>query len=160
MGQSGGIWVATGNGTPSATFDGSDAIVHLTSSRQMIATFAPPDWAADDAADHGDVVYVRCHNGVAAVAVDAAVSAARASAHILWRGPARANGSPILAGGLVWVVGTAPGEPYGLDPATVGVRAEVAVGATEHVASPAFAQRGHFAAAAAAAAGAEVVALG
>jgi len=64
-------------------------------------------------------IYIPCTNGVQALAYD---ESARTFTP-LWQGPAGAFGSPILSGGLVWVVATGGfiggGETlYGLDPAT------------------------------------------
>jgi polyvinyl alcohol dehydrogenase (cytochrome) len=50
----GDIWFAAGNGsTDSATapYDGSEAVVELSSSLELLQFFAPSDWAADNAHD-------------------------------------------------------------------------------------------------------------
>jgi outer membrane protein assembly factor BamB len=68
-------------------------------------------------------LYIPCTNGVQALAYEAATRSFRP----LWQGPANAVGSPIVSGGLVWVVATGGftggGETlYGLDPATGATR--------------------------------------
>jgi polyvinyl alcohol dehydrogenase (cytochrome) len=50
----GDIWFAAGNGsvtTPSRSYDGSDSVVELSPTLQEIQSFAPADWASDNAHD-------------------------------------------------------------------------------------------------------------
>ena len=79
----------------------------------------------------GGVIYIPCTNGMQALAYN---ESARTFTP-LWQGPRDAFGSPIVSGGLVWVVATGGfsggGETlYGLDPATGKPRY------TEHLPSP------------------------
>jgi outer membrane protein assembly factor BamB len=79
----------------------------------------------------GGTIYIPCTNGVQALAYD---ESARTFTP-LWRGPEDAFGSPIVSGGLVWVIATGGfsggGETlYGLDPSTGVPRY------TEHLPSP------------------------
>ena len=66
----------------------------------------------------GAVVYVPCRDGLVALRVETGGSPAFAT---LWRGPSAAAGSPVVAGGRVWVVDLT-GDLYGLDQATGAVR--------------------------------------
>jgi polyvinyl alcohol dehydrogenase (cytochrome) len=48
----GHIWVGDGNGSAtSGAYDGSEAVVELSTSLQILQYFAPTDWAADNAGD-------------------------------------------------------------------------------------------------------------
>jgi outer membrane protein assembly factor BamB len=76
----------------------------------------------------GAVVYVPCRDGLIALRVDAG-AAPRFSA--LWRGPSAAAGSPVIAGGLVWMV-TLSGDLYGLDQGTGAVRFRDRLGDVSH----------------------------
>ncbi len=72
------------------------------------------------AAVGGSVVYEPCTGGgIAAVSV----SAAKKTFSILWRGPAGAQGSPVIGGGVVWVTRYTDhaGELYELNPKTGAV---------------------------------------
>lgn len=77
------------------------------------------------AAVDGAVVYEPCRAGpLTAVQV----SQARRQIRVLWRGPAGANGSPVIGGGAVWVTtytGAAKNTLYGLSPASGAVRNSV-----------------------------------
>ena len=63
-------------------------------------------------------VFVSCSDGVRAFSL----STSPPSFSLRWRGPSNANGSPIVAAGLVWVAAYKAGTLYGLDPATGAVR--------------------------------------
>jgi outer membrane protein assembly factor BamB len=67
-----------------------------------------------------------------------AVSVAGGHLRVLWRGPATANGSPVVGGGAVWVADWDAGRLYELSPATGRVRQQLGVGsALPHFVSPA-----------------------
>ena len=70
-----------------------------------------------------DVVYLPCESGVVALRA----TSTPPSLTVLWRAPSGAGGPPILAGGLVWSIGS-EGSMYGLDPGTGSVVAQVTVG--------------------------------
>ncbi len=84
----------------------------------------------------GGIIYVACSNGVQALAYD---QTGRRFAPI-WKGPSDAAGPPIVAAGLVWVVGTHSGgtKLYGLDPGTGATRYTEVLpsAAVDHFASP------------------------
>jgi polyvinyl alcohol dehydrogenase (cytochrome) len=77
------------------------------------------------AAVSGTVVYEPCrHGGMTAVAT------AGNRIRVLWRGPADANGSPVIGGGAVWVASWPSGVLYELSPATGAVREKISLGST------------------------------
>jgi len=47
----GNLYVSTGNGSSTTTFDGSDSVVELSPSLQQLSVFAPSVWASDNARD-------------------------------------------------------------------------------------------------------------
>ena len=49
--SAGNLYVSTGNGSSTTTFDGSDSVVELSPTLQLLSYFAPPSWAADNASD-------------------------------------------------------------------------------------------------------------
>ena len=51
-----------------------------------------------------------------------------------------ARGSPVVGGGVVWVVDYTAGVLYTLDPATGAVRQRLGIGTCPHFASPALAR--------------------
>ena len=59
------------------------------------------------------------------------VSAADKTIKVLWRGPAGAQGSPVVGGGAVWVTTTPTrgGTLYELNPATGAVEHQIAISA-------------------------------
>jgi outer membrane protein assembly factor BamB len=67
----------------------------------------------------GSVAFVPCRSGLVAVEVGPTLS-------VRWRTSGSQPGSPIVAGGVVWVM--AGGSLQGLDPATGNVRTEVSLG--------------------------------
>lgn len=84
----------------------------------------------------GDVVYVPCVNGLAAV------STAQDKVRVIWRGPANVWGSPVLGGGAVWVASPDTGVLYELSPGNGGVRQHIRVaGQLPHFVSPALSGR-------------------
>lgn len=85
----------------------------------------------------GAVAYIPCEGGGLA-----AVSTAGQRIRLLWRGPAAAEGSPVLGGGAVWVADWDAGVLYELDPATGRVRQRISLGsALPHFASPSLSGR-------------------
>lgn len=81
----------------------------------------------------GTVAYLPCEGGGMA-----AVNTAGGRLHVLWRGPAAADGSPVFGGGAVWVPDWDTGILYELSQATGRVQHQVALGgALPHFASPA-----------------------
>jgi outer membrane protein assembly factor BamB len=80
----------------------------------------------------GSTGYVPCESGGMA-----AVSTAGGRIRVRWRGPAGAQGSPVLGGGAVWVPDWNSGVLYELDPATGRVRHQIGLGGPlPHFASP------------------------
>jgi outer membrane protein assembly factor BamB len=49
--SSGNLYVSTGNGSSTSTYDGSDSIVELSPTLKLLSRFAPSGWAADNASD-------------------------------------------------------------------------------------------------------------
>ena len=87
------------------------------------------------AAVAGQTVVVPCAGGG-----PAAVRLSGDRIQVLWRGPAAADGSPVIGGHAVWVTSGQAGVLYELDPATGQVRHEIALGAgLPHFASPSLA---------------------
>jgi outer membrane protein assembly factor BamB len=104
---------------------------HLTGVGSQVAK-APVCPAFGGMATRGTVVYVPCISGGMA-AVDTSGNTIR----VRWRGPAPAQGSPVLGGGAVWVPDWNAGVLYQLDPATGHVRHQIRLGsALPHFASP------------------------
>ena len=104
---------------------------HLTGVGSQVAK-APVCAAFGGMATRGTVVYVPCISGGMA-AVDTSGNTIR----VLWRGPAPAQGSPVLGGGAVWVPDWNAGVLYQLDPGTGHVRHQIRLGsALPHFASP------------------------
>jgi hypothetical protein len=104
---------------------------HLTGVGSQV-TQAPVCAAFGGMATRGSVVYVPCISGGMA-AVDTSGSKIR----VLWRGPAGAQGSPVLGGGAVWVPDWNAGVLYQLAPGTGHVRHKIGLGsALPHFASP------------------------
>ncbi len=85
----------------------------------------------------GSVAYLPCRSGgMAAVAVPARKITVR------WRGPATAQGPPVVGGGAVWVADYGAGVLYELAPATGHVRYRIGLGgALPHFASPSLSGR-------------------
>jgi outer membrane protein assembly factor BamB len=80
----------------------------------------------------GTVAYLPCIQGGMA-----AVDTAGGKIKVRWRGPAAAQGSPVLGGGAVWVDDWGGGVLYQLAPATGKVRRQIRLGgALPHFASP------------------------
>lgn len=93
---------------------------------------APVCRAFGGSAVAGAVAYLPCVDGGTA-----AVSTAGHRIRVLWRGPAAANGSPVLGGGAVWVPGWDSGTLYELSQGTGRVRHQIALGGPlPHFASP------------------------
>jgi outer membrane protein assembly factor BamB len=160
------VFVATGNGVSTTSFDDSNAVVRLSPNLVQEDVFAPVDWVQLNdtdtdlgslspslvggqvfqagkrgvgyllSADHlggvggqrfqaqvcsrgayggtavdGSTVYVPCRNGLVAVTV------ADGRFSVAWRGPATPAGTPVVSGGVVWLM-SLNGEVLGLDPAT------------------------------------------
>jgi polyvinyl alcohol dehydrogenase (cytochrome) len=47
----GNLYVSTGNGSSTSSYDGSDSVVELTPDLKLVSRFAPSNWASDNAAD-------------------------------------------------------------------------------------------------------------
>lgn len=89
------------------------------------------------AAVSGSVVYEPCRHGGGMAAVQ--VSAVSKTIRVLWRGPAGAQGSPVVGGGAVWVTDYSgrDGVLYELDQATGAVRHQITIGqGLPHFSSP------------------------
>jgi hypothetical protein len=80
----------------------------------------------------GDIVFVPCSEGIAAVSIDSA-----RSFRVVWRS-ASGSSAPIIAGGLVWTLNLFGGTRlYGLDPGTGSALVTLNLPATTaHFASP------------------------
>ena len=84
---------------------------------------APVCEAYGAAAVQGSTVYEPCsHGGMAAI------STAGGAIRVLWRGPASAQGSPVVGGGAVWVSDYQAGTLYELNPATGKTRHSLSLG--------------------------------
>jgi outer membrane protein assembly factor BamB len=83
------------------------------------------------AAVDGDVAYVPCAGGIAAVRVGS-----DGSASVRWRATVAAVGSPSIGGGCIWSADWSNGILYALDPATGKTAGQVKTGALPHFASP------------------------
>ncbi|MFG2041986.1 PQQ-binding-like beta-propeller repeat protein [Dactylosporangium sp. NPDC048998] len=90
------------------------------------------------AAVSGTTLFLPCDDGVRAVTVDTASDRITVG----WHGPDGATGSPVLAGGSLWVVDVDAGVLHLLDPANGHERARLNIGRAPHFASPTVA-RGH-----------------
>ncbi|MGO8957845.1 MAG: PQQ-binding-like beta-propeller repeat protein [Streptosporangiaceae bacterium] len=108
---------------------GKDAIVYLLNAAHLGGISAPPAKLNTNCTiDGGGVtagmtVYLPCLSGPVAVRARKSPPGLR----LLWA--ARAGGGPpIMAGGLIWTIGT-NGELYGLSPANGTVRKQAAIGA-------------------------------
>lgn len=154
VGPGGNLFVATGNGAPSTTFDQGDAVIELTPALSVVATFAPDNWQQLDQDDldlgstsptlvggqlfqvgkqgvgylldpadlggvggqkysapvcsgpafgatavDGSTVFVPCRSGLVALRFGPGPTFTTA-----WTQPAIVPGSPVVAGGAVWVV--------------------------------------------------------
>jgi outer membrane protein assembly factor BamB len=104
---------------------------HLTGVGSQVAK-APVCAAFGGMATRGSIVYVPCISGGMA-----AVDTSGSRILVLWRGPAPAQGSPVLGGGAVWVPDWNAGVLYQLDPGNGHVRRQIKLGsALPHFASP------------------------
>jgi polyvinyl alcohol dehydrogenase (cytochrome) len=84
---------------------------------------APVCDAYGGASVQGSTVYEPCASGGMA-----AISTAGNKIRVLWRGPAGAQGSPVVGGGAVWVTDYQAGTLYELNPATGATRASLSLG--------------------------------
>lgn len=85
----------------------------------------------------GGIIYVACVNGgTQALALNLSAPSHPTFSQ-LWKGPSDANGSPIIAGGRVWVPSVNDNVLYGLDPQTGAVDVKQSTPAMEHFTSPA-----------------------
>jgi hypothetical protein len=80
----------------------------------------------------GNVVYVPCTEGVRAVQISAAGTAA-----VRWQAPDGVAGSPVAGGGRIYAVDQGAGALVALDPVTGRQRERVSVGAVSRFATPA-----------------------
>ncbi|HET9254138.1 MAG TPA: PQQ-binding-like beta-propeller repeat protein [Pseudonocardiaceae bacterium] len=94
-------------------------------------TRAPICTAFGGPAVSGSTVYLPCPDGTRAVNLTPADGLS-----VRWKAPVPADGSPVVGGGVVWVVSTDAGVLYALDPATGAPRAQIQVGELPHFASP------------------------
>jgi polyvinyl alcohol dehydrogenase (cytochrome) len=83
------------------------------------------------AAVSGSTIFLPCKDGIRSATVDAAGAITEG-----WHGPAGAKGSPVVGGGVVWVVDYDGGLLYVLDPATGQTKGTVSIGKAPHFASP------------------------
>lgn len=89
------------------------------------------------AAIKGSTVIVPCNGGG-----PAAVRVGRSSMAVRWRGPAQADGSPVIGGGAVWVTANSAGVLYELGLARGRVVHSIRLGAAlPHFASPSLSGR-------------------
>jgi polyvinyl alcohol dehydrogenase (cytochrome) len=84
---------------------------------------APVCDAYGGASVQGSTVYEPCASGGMA-----AISTTGNKIRVLWRGPAGAQGSPVVGGGAVWVTDYQAGALYELNPATGATRASLSLG--------------------------------
>ena len=82
------------------------------------------------AAVSGTTVFLPCNDGIRSATLEGG------SLRTGWHGPSGAKGSPVVAGGAVWVVDYKGGLLYLLDPASGKVRSKLAIGEAPHFASP------------------------
>jgi len=110
-------------------------------SARVCATGGPEGGSFGGGAVRGDMVYVPCKDGLAAIRVDPA----RPSFTVVWRGTQLYPDTPVLAYGDLWTVTSESGSYrlpwkdgrlWALDPATGAVKTEVALGGVPHFASP------------------------
>jgi outer membrane protein assembly factor BamB len=80
-------------------------------------------------------IYAPCDAGLQSLRLTTGSSPTFAT-NSSWTVPG-ADGSPIVAGGRVWVINTGAGTLYGLDPTTGLVRNTLSIGTAAHFASPA-----------------------
>jgi outer membrane protein assembly factor BamB len=79
-------------------------------------------------------IYQPCVSGGGMIALDYRSSDGALS--VAWQGPNDANGSPIVAGGYVWVTSWSNAKLYALNPANGSVAMQFAVPGMEHFTSP------------------------
>jgi polyvinyl alcohol dehydrogenase (cytochrome) len=84
------------------------------------------------AAVSGTTLFLPCRDGIRSATVDPATGTLKPG----WHGPSGASGSPVVAGGAVWVVDYDGGVLYLLDPGTGRVRSRLPIGTAPHFASP------------------------
>jgi polyvinyl alcohol dehydrogenase (cytochrome) len=78
-------------------------------------------------------IYVEClSGGPAGIAYDSSVP----SAHVVWRGPSDANGSPTFGGNSLWVMGVTSGNLYALNTTTGAVRQTLNIGTARNFTNP------------------------
>jgi outer membrane protein assembly factor BamB len=98
--------------------------------QRFAGKLTPGCYAIGATAYRAPYVYVPCDHGTKALRVDGA------RFDVAWTAPDFRSGSPMVAGGLVWVIDFEGGYLWGLDPATGAVRQKAGVGVSEHFVSP------------------------
>ena len=82
------------------------------------------------AAVSGTTVFLPCNDGIRSATLEGG------SLRTGWHGPSGAKGSPVVAGGAVWVVDYNGGVLYALNPGTGAALAQIRVGQAPNFASP------------------------
>jgi outer membrane protein assembly factor BamB len=188
VGQQGHLYVVSANGSsgPGDDYDHTNSVDELDENGTLVDSFAPSDWAQNNAGDvglgsqgvalvgtkwavlggksgpvyvlrqgrlggiggqvsmlnfcksyggaavDGNVIYFPCVDGVRAARVDD-----DGRLQVLWHVDDNdVSGSPVVAGGRVWVMDQSGGVLHALDPSTGKSTAQVHVGQTNRFASP------------------------
>ena len=84
------------------------------------------------AAVSGQTLFLPCQDGIRSATLNAATGRLSEG----WHGPSGASGSPVVAGGAVWVIDYDAGLLYLLDAGSGRQRAKLAIGQAPHFASP------------------------
>jgi hypothetical protein len=108
--------------------DGKSGTAYLVSAAHLggvggQVTEAPVCDAYGGTVVQGSTVYEPCASGGMA-----AISTAGNRIRVLWRGPASAQGSPVVGGGAVWVTDYQAGTLYQLNPASGATRTSLSLG--------------------------------
>ena len=137
----GDIYVATGNGSSTATYDDGKSVLKLSPSLALLDSFAVSQWATDNAQDRDlgaeawapPTLYVACASGpLRAFTVDVA---GRTFAPA-WTSAGPGDGPPVVAGGAVWSEDWQGGTLYAYDPTSGGTLAQFPTGPADHFVTP------------------------